>query len=120
MNLEIMSNTGRSPGGMQWSGLPNLFWWLSPADGICGCYFTQILPPGDRMSLSLYSDFEAAVLKEWREGGFKGRGGLLTYHHGWNWPCRFDVSPLQNCEYHDRGIAERKGKGIKSDDGGGQ
>jgi CubicO group peptidase (beta-lactamase class C family) len=72
MNLDIMSNTGRSTGGMQWSGLPNLFWWLSPADGICGCYFTQILPPGDRMSLSLYSDFEAAVLKEWREGG-KGR-----------------------------------------------
>jgi len=72
INLDVMSNTGRSAVSMQWSGLPNLFWWLSPVDGICGCYFTQILPPGDLTSLSLYSDFEVAVLKEWRDSR-KGR-----------------------------------------------
>jgi len=67
MNLETMSNTGRPTGGMQWSGLPNLFWWLNPKDSICGCYFTRILPPGDRTSLTLYSEFETAVLQEWGE-----------------------------------------------------
>jgi CubicO group peptidase (beta-lactamase class C family) len=72
INLDPLSSSARSPGAMQWSGLPNLFWWISPSDGLCGCYFTQILPPGDRTSLSLYSDFEAATLKEWREAG-KGK-----------------------------------------------
>jgi CubicO group peptidase (beta-lactamase class C family) len=69
INLDLLSNSSRSPAAMQWSGLPNLFWWISPLDGLCGCYFTQILPPGDRTSVSLYTEFEAAVLKEWRETG---------------------------------------------------
>jgi len=66
MNLDPMSHTLRAGGGMQWSGLPNLFWWISPKDGLVGCYFTQLLPPGDRTSLNLYSEFEKAVLVEWQ------------------------------------------------------
>jgi len=61
MNLTKISTTGRAAGSMQWGGLPNLFWWINPKDGICGCYFGQILPPGDVPSFSMYEKFEAAV-----------------------------------------------------------
>jgi CubicO group peptidase (beta-lactamase class C family) len=64
LNLGDIPATGRKRGGMQWGGLPNLFWWISPQDGVCGCYFSQILPPGDVLSFNLYSDFEKAVLEE--------------------------------------------------------
>jgi CubicO group peptidase (beta-lactamase class C family) len=56
--------TGRAAGGMQWGGLPNLFWWVSPADNRCGCYFGQLLPPGDHTSFRLYERFERAVLTD--------------------------------------------------------
>lgn len=60
-NLTRVSTTGRAEGSMQWSGLPNLFWWINPKDGICGCYFGQILPPGDVPSFLMYEEFEKAV-----------------------------------------------------------
>ncbi|KAE9965490.1 hypothetical protein EG328_009603 [Venturia inaequalis] len=60
-NLTAVSTTGRAEGSMQWSGLPNLFWWINPKDGICGCYFGQILPPGDVPSFLMYEEFEKAV-----------------------------------------------------------
>jgi CubicO group peptidase (beta-lactamase class C family) len=66
LNLDVVPTSGRAKGGMQWSGLPNLFWWISPGDGVCGCYFGQLLPPGDRPSLDMYSAFEKAVLEERR------------------------------------------------------
>jgi hypothetical protein len=53
---------------MQWSGLPNCFWYISPGDGVCACWFTQILPPGDEMSLGLYEGFEKAVLEDLKNG----------------------------------------------------
>jgi CubicO group peptidase (beta-lactamase class C family) len=66
--------SGRSAGAMQWSGLPNCFWYISPRDGVCGCWFGQLLPPGDDVSLALYEGFEGAVLRELRgEVGEKGR-----------------------------------------------
>ncbi|EME38773.1 beta lactamase like protein [Dothistroma septosporum NZE10] len=60
MNLEKMP-TGRSPGGLQWGGYPNLFWWMNPKDGICGCYFSQLVPPGDPESFEMYRKFETEV-----------------------------------------------------------
>ncbi|QDS69761.1 hypothetical protein FKW77_010194 [Venturia effusa] len=60
-NLTRVSTTGRAAGSMQWAGLPNLFWWINPKDGICGCYFGQILPPGDVPSFLMYEAFEKAV-----------------------------------------------------------
>lgn len=53
--------SGRSAGSMQWGGLPNLFWWMNPKDGICGCYFSQLLPAGDPQSFDMYTKFETAV-----------------------------------------------------------
>jgi CubicO group peptidase (beta-lactamase class C family) len=68
LNLGEIPSTGRKGGGMQWGGLPNLFWWISPRDGVCGCYFSQLLPPGDVLSFNLYGDFEKAVLEEKKQG----------------------------------------------------
>jgi CubicO group peptidase (beta-lactamase class C family) len=56
--------TGRAANGIQWCGLPNCHWWISPGDGLCGVVFTQSLPPGDSATLRLYEEFEWAVLKD--------------------------------------------------------
>lgn len=60
LNQEMLP-TGRSAGGMQWGGYPNLFWWINRTDGICGCYFSQLIPPGDAESFEMYKKFETAV-----------------------------------------------------------
>lgn len=73
INLDAMPNTSRPAGGIQWGGLPNLFWWINPIDGLCGVFFTQLLPPGDRTALDLYSEFEDVVVKEYREASGKGK-----------------------------------------------
>ncbi|KAK3080444.1 hypothetical protein LTS18_001334 [Coniosporium uncinatum] len=63
LNMDEVSTTGRAPYTMQWSGLPNLFWWINPQDGVAGCYFGQLVPPGDEASLKMFEKFEAAVYK---------------------------------------------------------
>ena len=55
--------TGRSPGSLAWAGLANTYYWIDPAKGIGGVYLTQILPFADRVSLSLFHAFEAAVYR---------------------------------------------------------
>jgi CubicO group peptidase (beta-lactamase class C family) len=61
LNMEKVSTSGRAESGMQWGGLPNLFWWINRKDGICGCYFGQLMPAGDRKSFEMYEAFEKAV-----------------------------------------------------------
>ncbi|KAF2398084.1 beta-lactamase/transpeptidase-like protein [Trichodelitschia bisporula] len=63
VNLDPIGSAGRESGGMQWGGYPNLFWWISPADGVCGCYFSQLIPPGDELSFGLNAQFEKAVMQ---------------------------------------------------------
>lgn len=46
---------------LSWSGLPNLFWWVNPAQGLCGMYASQILPPGDPSSLRLAASWRAEM-----------------------------------------------------------
>jgi CubicO group peptidase (beta-lactamase class C family) len=72
LNLEDVSNTGRSRGSMQWGGLPNLFWWINRKDGICGCYFGQLMPAGDVKSFEMYERYEKAVNDSFG-GGKKGK-----------------------------------------------
>ena len=62
LNGEDIPTTGRSKGSMQWGGLPNLTWWINRRDGVCGCYWSQLLPPGDPQSIRLHDGFEKAVL----------------------------------------------------------
>lgn len=56
-----LREVGRRKGAMQWGGMPNLFWWISPKNGVCGCYFQQLLPPGDKLAVEMYQRFEQAV-----------------------------------------------------------
>jgi len=74
LNGDDIPTTGRSKGSMQWGGLPNLKWWIDPRNGVCGCYWSQLLPQGDPQSFRLYDEFEKAVLdslKEKKSGGAK-------------------------------------------------
>jgi CubicO group peptidase (beta-lactamase class C family) len=69
MNMEKVKGTGRAAGTMQWGGLPNLMWWVNRGDGICGCYFSQLLPSGDHRSFELYEQYERTVMKEFKVDG---------------------------------------------------
>ena len=53
--------TGRSANSLAWAGLTNSYYWIDPAKGVGGVYFTQILPFVDERALTLYLDFETAV-----------------------------------------------------------
>ncbi|KAK5456835.1 hypothetical protein LTS15_004615 [Exophiala xenobiotica] len=44
---------GETQWSLSWSGLPNLFWWVSPNEGLCGMYASQLIPPGDALSVDL-------------------------------------------------------------------
>jgi CubicO group peptidase (beta-lactamase class C family) len=66
INVEKVKSTGRAAGTMQWGGLPNLMWWVNREDGICGCYFSQLLPSGDHRSFELYEHYERAIMRELR------------------------------------------------------
>jgi CubicO group peptidase (beta-lactamase class C family) len=60
INLE-RAPTGRSPGSLAWAGLGNTYFWIDPAQGLGGVFFTQILPFVDVKALPLYYAFEQAV-----------------------------------------------------------
>ena len=68
LNLEAVEKTGRGSGALQWGGLPNLQFWINPGDGVCGCYWGQLLPPADPVSFEYYEAFETAVNKSLAEG----------------------------------------------------
>lgn len=51
---------GRSMGSAQWSGLPNLRWWVDREKGVAGIIAMQVLP---------FGDLEAFILAEEVEGG---------------------------------------------------
>jgi methyl acetate hydrolase len=53
--------TGRPAGAIGWAGLANLFYWIDRQNGIGGFWATQILPFGDPVSFTGYTDFETAV-----------------------------------------------------------
>jgi len=67
LNLDDISSIGRSKGSMHWGGIPNLFWWINPRDGVCGCYWGQLLPRGDPQTFQLYTKFEKAVMDTLKE-----------------------------------------------------
>ncbi|KAE8372725.1 beta-lactamase/transpeptidase-like protein [Aspergillus bertholletiae] len=57
----------RRAGTVNWSGLPNLHWWIDRQTGIAATLFTQVMPPGDAAVTSLLIDLEEglyAALKE--------------------------------------------------------
>ena len=67
INTEKVGETGRARGTMQWGGLPNLMWFVSREDGVCGAYFSQLLPSGDHRSFDLFQQYESAVVREFAQ-----------------------------------------------------
>ncbi|KAI9739885.1 MAG: hypothetical protein M1818_004941 [Claussenomyces sp. TS43310] len=55
--------TGRSPGTVQWAGLPNLWWWCDREKGVAGMVCAQIFPFADATSIGLWVEVEKAVYK---------------------------------------------------------
>ncbi|PLN79590.1 esterase [Aspergillus taichungensis] len=53
----------RRAGSMNWSGLPNLHWWIDPRSGIAAALFTQVMPPTDASVTDLLIELERALYK---------------------------------------------------------
>ncbi|CAI7677738.1 unnamed protein product [Penicillium pancosmium] len=53
----------RKAGTVNWSGLPNLHWWVDPKTGIAATLFTQLMPPGDAAVTSLLIELEEATYR---------------------------------------------------------
>jgi methyl acetate hydrolase len=56
--------TGRPAGAIGWAGLGNLFYWIDRQNGLGGFWATQILPFGDPVSFSGFTDFETALYRD--------------------------------------------------------
>ncbi|KAI9374210.1 beta-lactamase/transpeptidase-like protein [Aspergillus egyptiacus] len=63
----------RRAGSINWSGLPNLHWWIDPKTGITAALFTQLMPPGDGAVTGLFIELEKAL---YRVINGEGRGGV--------------------------------------------
>ncbi|KAE8155889.1 beta-lactamase/transpeptidase-like protein [Aspergillus tamarii] len=51
----------RRAGTVNWSGLPNLHWWIDRQTGIAATLFTQVMPLGDAAITSLLIDLEESL-----------------------------------------------------------
>ncbi|OGM44662.1 esterase [Aspergillus bombycis] len=58
----------RRAGTANWSGLPNLHWWIDRQTGIAATLFTQVMPPGDAAMTSLLIDLEESLYAALEEG----------------------------------------------------
>ncbi|KAK5327265.1 hypothetical protein LTR93_002649 [Exophiala xenobiotica] len=54
----------RRKGCLNWSGMPNLFWFLDRNAGVCGFYGGQLMPSGDAQVQELICLFEKTIYKE--------------------------------------------------------
>jgi methyl acetate hydrolase len=66
MRNEEVAPTGRPAGAQGWAGLPNLYYWIDPDNGIGGFWATQIFPFADPTSIGGYFDLETAVYEHAR------------------------------------------------------
>ncbi|KIY01263.1 uncharacterized protein Z520_02815 [Fonsecaea multimorphosa CBS 102226] len=62
--------TYRKKGCMNWSGMPNLFWFLDRNAGVCGFYGGQMMPSGDAKVQEMIHLFEKTM---YEEAASKGR-----------------------------------------------
>lgn len=63
LNSEPVSG-GRASGSLAWAGLYNTYFWIDPAQDVCGVLMTQILPFYDAKVIDLLGDFERAVYRQ--------------------------------------------------------
>ncbi|KAI0670192.1 beta-lactamase/transpeptidase-like protein [Trametes maxima] len=48
-------------GTVTWGGYPNLTWWIDRKAGVAGCWFGQLVPPGDAKVVAMTRRFEEMV-----------------------------------------------------------
>jgi len=63
LNMEKLSS-GRNVQSMQWGGYSNLSWWIDREGGICGTYFSQLLPGIDEVSVDLRVNCETVLYRQ--------------------------------------------------------
>ncbi len=62
MILETESkDTGNAAGTLCWGGLANTKWWVDRKTGIAGTWSTQVIPVGDPIAETSFSNFERSV-----------------------------------------------------------
>ncbi|KAF4232233.1 hypothetical protein CNMCM6805_010069 [Aspergillus fumigatiaffinis] len=59
--VQSEGRTRRFKGTMIWSGMPNLFWFIDRARGLCGVIGMQLLPPADPKAQELVRLFEEGM-----------------------------------------------------------
>lgn len=53
----------RKRGSLNWSGLPNLHWWVDRESGVAGVFFTQAQPMNSQVITNMFLELEAAVYR---------------------------------------------------------
>jgi hypothetical protein len=60
-SLERSNPTGRVRNTGHWAGAANLFWWADREKGVGGMIASQVLPFGDPVVLTAWSQCERAI-----------------------------------------------------------
>lgn len=60
---DVQLPTGRSAKSFMWCGLPNLYYWIDPTEGVAGMLATQVFPFFDEKALAANGEFETEVYK---------------------------------------------------------
>ncbi|KPM39838.1 hypothetical protein AK830_g6733 [Neonectria ditissima] len=59
--LTMEDGDWRKKGCLNWSGMPNLLWFLDRAAGLCGIYGGQLMPAGDVKAKEMITLFEKTI-----------------------------------------------------------
>lgn len=59
----LSRKTGTEEWALHWGGMPNIQWFIDPAEGVAGLFATQTLPPADPMMLDLAWDYRKAAIE---------------------------------------------------------
>ncbi|MBT5205061.1 MAG: beta-lactamase family protein [Gammaproteobacteria bacterium] len=57
---------GRSTGSVSWAGLFNSFFWIDPDSDLCAVIATQLLPFCDPAAMTMLTEFESLVYREFK------------------------------------------------------
>ncbi|KAL8701046.1 MAG: hypothetical protein Q9224_000684 [Gallowayella concinna] len=58
----------RRKGTLTWEGMPNLTWFVDRDADLCGLYASQLLPPGDVVSMEMKELFEKTMYERAKQG----------------------------------------------------
>lgn len=64
---------GQQQWALHWGGMPNVQWFIDPAEGVAGLFATQTLPPADPLMLDLAWKYRRSVIEAWGSGS-RGEG----------------------------------------------